>query len=115
MNPRLYRATRESAFNLSLSFVQIELLAVIRRNTEKNPPECLRVLDKDFEPSGQFGWGFHRATINVLWGKGLISKYGHTPIPTSAGLLVLQLLEQSGHLQEIGADVCQASTTVKEA
>lgn len=127
-NPAFYRATRSVAFNLDLSWAQVEMLVQVDRIRQKmnvqrdieierdpklvanNPhwyhqwPEYHDGDGKDFND-----WGLALATRRCLVDKGLITGFNGRPTLTKAGWLTLQLLGCSGHLMEID-DAKQAYT-----
>lgn len=115
-NPAFYRSTRESAFSLVLTFAQIELLVTLHKHRLdslsrreayllKNPgtryPEYPEFVDKGdgTDCAGYYGW--HKATMRCLIDKGLITGLGGLPVFTQAGHLAFQMLQVSGHVQEI--------------
>lgn len=123
VNSAFYRATRETAFNLSLSVAQIEAMIRIRRNVEQHNRDVDFRLQRaehwksqgldhfleklpDFAPEGDpvprndclVGTS---ATVNCLASRGLITSHEGRTMFTEAGWLVYQLLHLSGHIQEI--------------
>lgn len=119
-NYEFYRATRSVAFQLDLSWAQIELLIRIERDVtehneritldasrnpgliENNPQWYFLLPTEVDEGDGtnpDKGW-FRSSTIRCLIDKGLITGYRHFAVLTRAGRLTFQLLQVSGHIQE---------------
>lgn len=132
-NPAFYRSTRESAFNLVLTFAQMRRLVKVQTdNVQANEDRAKNRKLKELrvtleaaklycpEPTPEEWWcetipefvdegdGTScfctiptNPTERALEEKGMVTGWKHRMVLTRAGYLTLQLLQVSGHVQEI--------------